>query len=331
MLAAPALAIAKPEVLIGSGIKEPFGMDFLPDGRLVFVEFGGHRVVRVEADGKITILAGDGSKGFADGPGDRAKFDSPHNLSVAADGSIYVADTFNHRVRKIDAKTNAVTTVAGTGKKGFAGDGGPAAEAAFDQTYHVEVAKDGKSLLVCDLGNRRIRSVDLKSGKVATLVGSGKKGVPADGTAAADAPLVDPRAVASGHDGAIYVLERAGHALRVVRNGKIETVAGTGKPGYSGDGEEALKAAFNGPKFLWVERSGDVLVADTENHAIRRLVDKCKTIRPLAGVGTKGKELGDEWAEVGLSRPHAVAVGKDGSVYVADSDNDRVLVERPAK
>lgn len=324
LLAALPAAAADKLTLFASGMSEPFGMDFL-DGRVVLTEFGGHRVVQLDGAGKVTVLAGSGTKGFADGVGEKAQFNAPHNLAVAPDGAIYIADTLNHRVRKLDPKTRTVTTIAG-GEKGFAGDGGPAKDARFDQAYHVALEPGGKGLFVCDLGNRRIRRIDLEAGTILTAAGNGKKGVPEDGAEANKAPLVDPRAVAADKDGRLWILERGGNCLRVVEDGKIRTVVGTGEKGFAGDGGLASKAKLDGPKFLWIDPAGDVLIADTENHCIRKYVRKDGTISRVAGTGKKGAgEPGGTGPEVALSRPHGVAVGLDGALYVADSDNGRVL------
>src|SRR4029079_16683233 len=122
------------------------------------------------------------------------------------------------------------------GKKGFSGDGGPAKDAMFNETYHVVLDRDQKHLYVADLGNKRIRCIDLAAGTVLTIAGNGKAGVPADGSKAVESPLSDPRACALDSTGRLYILERGGNALRVVEDGKIRTVAGTGKPGAEGDG-----------------------------------------------------------------------------------------------
>jgi sugar lactone lactonase YvrE len=323
LVAAPAGA-ADNLVPFADNLKAPFGMDFL-DGQLVVTEFGGHRVIRIDAAGKVTPLAGSGKKGFADGVGDKAEFNAPHNLAVGPDGTIYVADTLNHRVRKLDPKTGAVTTIAG-GEKGYAGDGGPAKDARFNEAYHVCLDAGGKNLFVCDLGNRRIRKIDLASGTVATVAGNGQRGAPADGSVAAEAPLVDPRVVTVDKAGRIWILERSGNALRVVEDGKIRTVAGTGEKGSTGDGGPALKAKLDGPKYLWIDPAGDVLIADTNNHCIRKYAVKDGTIARVAGTGKKGKgEPGGPMVEVALNEPHGVAVGPDGTMYVADSMNGRIL------
>src|SRR4051812_3448382 len=158
LAAAPAAAAAR-LVLFAAGLRAPFGMDFR-DGQMVVAEFGGHRVIALDKDGKATVLAGSGRMGFADGVGEKAEFNATHNLAVAPDGAIYVADTLNHRVRKLDPKTGMVTTIAGGGK-GFAGDGRPAKDARFNEAYHVALEPGGKALFVCALGNRRIRRIDL--------------------------------------------------------------------------------------------------------------------------------------------------------------------------
>ena len=146
-------------------------------------------------------------------------------------------------------------------------------------------------------------------------------------TTPARRPLVDPRAVALDGRGNLYILERSGHALRVVdRSGKIRTVAGTGKQGDSGDGGDARQARLNGPKHLCVDASGNVLIADTENHRIRIYRPEDGTIRAVAGTGRKGtKGLGGPPADAELSQPHGVTIGPGGIVYIADSSNNRIL------
>lgn len=324
LLAAVPTAAADRLVLFADRLQAPFGMDFL-DGRLVLTEFGGHRIVVLDQDGQPTVLAGSGKPGFADGVGDRAAFNAPHNLAVAPDGTIYIADTSNHRVRRLDPKSRIVTTIAGA-EKGYAGDGGPAKDARFDQAYHVALDAEAKNLFVCDLGNRRIRKIDLAAGTVVTVAGNGKRGAPADGAVAADAPLIDPRVVTVDRAGRIWVLERSGNALRVVEDGKIRTVAGTGEKGFAGDGGLAARARLDGPKYLWIDPAGDVLIADTNNHCVRKYSPKDGTITRVVGSGTKGKgEPGGPPTDVSLNEPHGVAIGPDGTVYVADSLNGRVL------
>ncbi|MEZ6142316.1 MAG: hypothetical protein R3B84_17285 [Zavarzinella sp.] len=305
------------------GLMAPFGMDY-QDKVMVIAEYKGHRILAITPDGKVTTIAGSPKVGTTDGPAAEALFNQPHNVVVGNNGLLYVADTMNHTIRVIDTSKKTVATLAGS-EKGFAGDGGSFAEAKFNQAYHVALSADKNTLYLADLGNRRIRALDLVKKTVTTVVGNGQRGVPADGTEATKAPLMDPRAVTVDAKGNIWILERGGHCLRVVENGKIRTVAGNGKKAGTGDGGPALQASMDGPKFLWVEASGNILIADTENHIIRRVVVKDGTIQRIAGTGKKGTKVGPSWKEVELNQPHGVSVGPDGLLYIADSTNNRVL------
>jgi len=310
-------------------IVSPFGVGFDTGGTLFFVEMLGHRVRKIGPDSLVTTLAGTGREGSGgdDGPAARAELNGPHSLAVARNGDVLVADTWNNRVRKIDARSGRITNFAGTGRKGFSGDGGPATQADFGGIYCLALDQGGQTLVLADLDNRRVRRVDMNTGIVSTVAGNGKKGLPADGDDARSAPLVDPRAVALDGRGNLYILERAGHALRVVdRAGKIRTVAGTGQPGDSGDGGDARQARLNGPKHLCVDARGNVLIADTENHRVRLYRSEDGTIQAVAGTGRKGtKGLGGPPGTAELNQPHGVTVGPGGILYIADSSNNRIL------
>ncbi|MBM3876385.1 MAG: hypothetical protein FJ386_06665 [Verrucomicrobia bacterium] len=308
----------------------PFGVDFDRAGQLFLVEMGGgERVRKVDAKGILTTIAGTGQKGFAGdaGPAAQAQFNGMHNLAVAPNGDIFVSDTWNSRVRKIDAQSGVITTVAGTGTKGFTGEGGPAVKADFGNIYCVSLDPQAENLLLADLDNRRIRAVNLKTGIARTIAGNGQRGTPEDGAEAAKSPLVDPRAVCADAKGTIYVLERGGHALRAVTpDGRIRTVAGTGQKGLSGDGGEARLATLNGPKHLCMDHDGSVLIADTENHVIRRYSPGTEKITRVAGSGRKGTGgVGGPPLELEMSQPHGVTVHRDGTLFITDSGNHRVL------
>ena len=337
-LASGAAARAEKLVLVAGGdgvsapeakLHEPFGVDFDRAGNLYLVEFAGHRVRKIDDKGVLHTVAGAGTKGFAgdDGPAVKAQFNSMHSLAVAPNGDVYVADTWNNRVRKIESKTGTIHTIAGTGAKGFGGDGGPATNARFGGIYCLSLDAKGERLYLADLDNRRIRVVNLRSGVVETVAGNGERGVPADGTEARKAPLVDPRAVAVDAKGNVYILERSGHALRVVdAEGKIRTVAGTGKKGFRGDDGDALHAEFNGPKHLCVDGDGNVLIADTENHVIRKYLPRESKVVRVAGTGRMGRAgLNGRPQDAELNRPHGVTIRSDGILYISDSGNDRIL------
>jgi sugar lactone lactonase YvrE len=307
----------------------PFGVGFDAAGTLYFVEMPGQRVRSINPDRLLTTLAGTGAKGAGGdgGPAELAQLNGPHSLAVAKNGDVFVADTWNNRVRKIDSRSGKISNVAGTGRLGFSGDGGLATQADFGGIYCLALDEGEQALFLADLDNLRVRRVELKTGIVSTMAGNGNKGVPRDGDLARSAPLVDPRAVALDDKGNVYILERSGHALRVVdRAGKIRTVAGTGEPGGSGDGGDARLARLSGPKHLCVDTRGDVLIADTENHKIRLYNPNDGTIRAVAGTGRKGaKGLGGPPEAADLNQPHGVTVGPGGILYIADSSNNRIL------
>jgi sugar lactone lactonase YvrE len=281
----------------------------------------------------LTILAGTGEKGHEGdgGPGSKATFNGMHALAIAPDGAVYIADTMNNCIRKFDPKTAVISAFAGTGEKGFEGDGGPALKAKFGGVYSIALDGKGEKMFIADLDNRRVRMIDMKSGTVGTIAGNGQKGVPEDRVMAIESPLVDPRAVAVDSQGRVYILERGGHALRVVGpGGKIRTVAGTGKAGSVGDDGDALKAQFNGPKHLCVDADDNVIIADTENHVIRKCLVKEGKIVRVAGNGKKGMAgVGGSPLEAELNQPHGVFIGPGGVLCIADSTNNRILrVER---
>jgi DNA-binding beta-propeller fold protein YncE len=315
---AAAVSLAAPpssgrvELVAGDGLNEPFGVDFDAAGNTYIVEMGGNRVTAVDTRGGRKVLATD--------------FKGPHHLLVGPDHALYVTDTWNYRVRRFDLRTGASTVVAGTGEKAYSGDGGPATAAAFGGIFSI--AFHGGDLYICDLDNRRIRRVSAKTGIVTTVAGNGEKGVPKDGEEALTQPLVDPRAIAIDKKGNLYIAERGGHALRVVdAAGRIRTVAGTGVAGSGGDDGPALAAQLNGPKHIFAEPSGDVLITDTENHVIRRYLPRDGSIHRVAGTGVVGTGgIGGAALECPLNRPHgAVIHPKTGALYISDSENHRVL------
>jgi len=306
-------------------LSSPFGVDFDDAGNLYLVEMTDGRVRKLSKDGMLAVIAGTGEKGLLDGAGAAAQFNGIHNLAIQ-DDEVLLADTWNNCVRSLDLRTGNVRRLVGTGQKGFSGDGGPASVAMFGGIYCVSLGSD-EQIYLADLDNLRIRAVVRKTGLVRTVAGNGRKGVPPDGAVATNAPLVDPRAVIADSRGRVYILERGGNALRVVEtNGTIRTVAGTGKTGFTGDGGAAREATLNGPKHLCFDFNGDVLIADTENHVIRKyLVREGKIVR-VAGNGRKGNQGVDgPPLEVELNQPHGVYVDRGGTLFISDSSNNRVL------
>jgi sugar lactone lactonase YvrE len=311
-----------------SRVDGPFAVDFDQAGNVYIAEMPGARVRKVDAAGTITTVAGTGQTGFSGdgGPATRAQLNGPHHLLVTAVWGLLIADTYNYRIRRV-ASNGTITTLAGTGQRAYGGDGGSAVDARFGNTFCLALDQRRGLLYLADGDNRRVRVIDLATGRVETAAGNGTRGVPQDGGEAKTQPLVDPRAVALDSRGTLYILERSGHALRAVDpDGRIRTVAGTGQRGYSGDGAEALQATFNGPKHLIVDASDDVVIADTENHVIRKYLPRTGRIVLVAGTGRAGAGgVGGPPAAVSLNQPHGVAFDAQGALYISDSTNDRVL------
>lgn len=300
-------------------LHSPFGVDFDGQGNMYIVELEGGRVHKMDTRGKLTQLAGDGSKTYLGdgGPAAKATFNGMHNVAVTPAGDLYIADSWNHCVRKIDGKTGTISTVAGTGEPGFSGDGGPATKAQFNFLMCVSLNPANDKLYVADLKNLRVRMIDLKTQVVTTVAGNGQKGVPQDGKPATQSPLVDPRAVAVDAKGQVYVLERGGHALRVVdRAGKITTVVGTGKRGTAVGA--ALETQLGSPKHLAIDAQDHVIIADEANRRILKYDPTQHQVAILLGKGATKPNRG-------LSKPHGVCVHQDGTIYIVDTGHHRIL------
>lgn len=297
---------------------EPFGVNFDKEGNWYICEYKGQRVTRVDLKGIITLFAGTGEQGYGGdgGPADQAKFNEPHSLYIKSN-QMYVADTRNNRVRKVDLKSKVITTIAGTGVAGYSGDGGPATEAQFSATYDLALDEKSSRLYIADLNNRRIRLVDLKTGIVRTIAGTGVQGVPQNGAKAAESPLVDPRAVVLDQQGNLYILSRRGNALRVVsKDGIIRTLVGPGD----------VIPDLNGPKHLCVDLQGSVVIADTENHLIRKYSPRDGKLATIVGTGEKGDRIDPvDPLKTQLNRPHGVSIDRSGALYISDSYNHRIL------
>jgi sugar lactone lactonase YvrE len=301
-----------------SPLKSPFGIDFEPSGSLIIVELEGGRVHRASSDGAFATIAGNGQMGYAgDGQAPiHAVFNGMHNVAVTRRGDIYIADTWNHCVRKIAADSSTIHTIAGTGKAGFSGDGGPAEKATFDYMMCVSLDAAEEHLYLADINNRRIRVLDLSTGIVDTIAGNGQEGVPPDGSVAKDSPLVDPRAVAVDSENRVYVLERTGNALRMVTpDGIISTVAGTGREGNrDGKGDDA---ELKSPKHLCIDGDDNVLIADEGNDLIRKYNSHDGTLTTVLG-NKRGTP------PISLLHPHGVCI-EGGVLYVVDTGHDRIL------
>ena len=295
-------------------LADPFATGFDAHGNTYISEMTNNRVLKVDSRGQLTVFAGTTKKGGAGdgGPAVDAEFNGPHHLIVAKNGDVFVADTWNRKIRRIDPQTGIVTTFAGTGAQGYKGDGGPAKDAEFSGIYSLSFDAAQENLYLADLENRRVRAIEMKSGKVRLIAGNGAKGIPVDGSEAATSPLFDPRAVAVAKSGDVYILERGGNALRVVdTKGKIRTVL--------------PPVVLKGPKHLWMDHDDSVLIADSDNDVIRRYLPNEKRAVLVAGTGKRGGALNADALKTELRQPHGVNVDGQGRVYICDSMNGRVL------
>ena len=322
---------------VDATLNNPFDVVFDAAGNLIFSDTYNHCIRRVDArTGIIETVAGCGEEGYSGdgGPARKARFKQPYGLAVGPDGSIYTADRLNAVVRRIEPAAGVVTTFAGNGGKGFSGDGGPAASAGMVEPNGLAFSRDGTRLYIADVADNRVRAVDMRSGVISTFAGTGAAAHDGDGGAAVAAAVFGARAVApKPDDDSVYVLERQGSSLRLVApDGTIATVASTGEKGYGGDGGPAASAIFDRPKEMTLDRDGNVLIVDTENHAIRFIDWKADRVSTIAGNGRHGfSGDGIPATRSSLARPHGVAVGPDGAFYIADTENNRIRKVSPPR
>jgi len=279
---------------------------------IIVADTGNHGVKKTTTPkhDKVSSLAGTGKEGYRDGEVSVAQFHSPSGVAVDGEGSFIVADTANHRIRKITPQ-GQVSTLAGTGWGHRDGEG---PVALFNEPCGIAVNGDG-NLVVADSCNHCIRLVT-PQGQVSTLAGTGKKGYK-DGNGT-DAQFNEPFGVAVETNGNILVSDKLNHCIRkITPQGQVSTMAGSGKKGYQ-DGE-GTDAQFNEPCGVAVDEAGRVVLADRANHRIR-LITSQGQVSTLAGTG-KGGLLEGEGTEAQFNRPTGLAVDRDGNVIVADTDN----------
>ncbi|WP_339736207.1 hypothetical protein [uncultured Gimesia sp.] len=313
-------------------VGEPYGLTLGPDGALYVCEIKSHVIRRIdEKAGTISTVAGSGKKGYSGdgGPALEAKLNEPYEVRFDKAGNMYFVEMVNNIVRRVDAQTGKIETIAGTGKKGFSGDGGLATEATFSRPHSIALDHND-NLYICDIGNHRIRRVDLKTGIVSTFSGTGARKPTPDGAKVSGTPLNGPRALDFFNDGsgkgALYLALREGNKVYRIDLGNetLHHIAGTGKKGYTGHGGPAKKATLSGPKGISVAPNGDIYLADTESHTIRVIRKKNGIIETAVGDGKKGDGPDGDPTKCRMARPHGVYVGPDGNVYIGDSETYRV-------
>ncbi|MEU2339849.1 RICIN domain-containing protein [Streptomyces sp. NPDC013172] len=313
-------------------LKHPYGVAVDSTGVLYVTEYNNHRVRKITADGTISTVAGTGTKGYSGdcGLAVSAQLHQPRGVAVDSAGTLYIADTENHRVRKITAD-GKICTVAGTGTKGYSGDGGPATAAQLDGPYGVAVDSSG-TLYIAEYNNRRVRKI-ATGGTISTVAGTGTAGSDGDGGPAVLAKLNRPCAVAVGRAGDLYIADAGNHRVRrIAADGKISTVAGTGTKGFSGDDGPGTSAKLDSPYGVAIDGVGTLYIVGFNNHRVRKVTADGQ-ISTLAGTGTAGCDGdGGPAALAQLNNPLGLAVDRVGTLYIADHVNHRVRkVALPAR
>jgi len=276
--------------------------------------------------GTITTAAGTGAATYSgDGNApEAAQLNQPASSVVDGAGTIYIADTANNAVRRI--KNGAITTIAGSGNAGFLGDGGAATSAQLSGPTALALDAAG-DLFIADTGNNRIREISVQTGDISTIAGDGTANFAGDGGAATVAELMAPAGVAVDLTGNVYIADTGNNRIRLVSaaTGFIATIAGNGTPALAGDGAAASAAELNHPSALALDFNGNLLIADTANAEVRRIVLSTGTITAVAGNGSAG--FGGDGADAtsaSLSSPSGITVDASGDLYIADAGNNRI-------
>src|ERR1035437_6563051 len=292
----------------------PEGVAVDSAGNLYIADPGSERVRKV-SNGVITTVAGNGTQGFSgdNGPPTIAQLNGPSGVAVDAAGSLYIADTYNHLVRKVS--NGVITTVAGNGTQGFSGDNGPATSAQLGFPEGLAVDSAG-SLYIADQENNRIRKVS--NGVITTVAGGGTSGLGDNGPATS--AQLTPSGVAADSAGNLYIADTGNIRIRKVSNGVITTVAGGGS--FLGDNGPATSAQLVNPLGVAVDSAGNLYIPDAGNNRIRKVSGG--VITTVAGGGSAG--LGDNGPATSaeLDGPVGVAVDSAGNLYIADQGNNRV-------
>ncbi|MFH1957286.1 MAG: LamG-like jellyroll fold domain-containing protein [bacterium] len=302
----------------------PTGIAVDSSGNVYVADQYNNRIRKVNTSGTITTFAGTGSSGYSgdDGTATSAQLYFPTGVAVDSSGNVYIADQYNHRIRKVNT-SGTITTFAGTGSWGYSGDGGYATSAQLYYPLGVEVDDSG-NVYIADRSNHRIRKVN-PSGIITTFAGTGSSGYSGDGGDATFAQLYYPSGVAIDSSGNVYIADQDNHRIRKVNtSGTITTFAGTGSGGYSGDDGSATSAQLYSPFGVSVDDSDNVYIADQYNHRIRK-VDTSGIITTVAGTGSGGYSGdGGTATSAQLYYPWGVAINSSGNVYIADTTNHRI-------
>ncbi|MBB5315636.1 NHL domain-containing protein [Tunturibacter empetritectus] len=305
----------------------PSAIVFDSAGNLYFAETGNHVIRKVDTSGNLTTIAGTGTQGFSGdtGPATSATLDSPQGLALDAANNLYLADTHNHRIRRINLATGLITTIAGS-IPGFSGDGAPALSAQLNLPTGLAIDASG-NLYLADTGNHRIRKITSTTGLITTIAGTGTQGYSGDGAPALSAAIDSPTGIGIDASNNLYLADTHNHSIRKITSstGLITTIAGTGLPGFSGDTAPASAATLALPHGLTADAAGNLYLADTANHRIRRIDATTGLITTVVGDGTQAF-AGDNGppTAASLDSPTATSLSPASSLTLSDTGNQRI-------
>jgi sugar lactone lactonase YvrE len=266
----------------------------------------------------VETLVGTGVPGFS-----ASQVNNPYGLVMGPDGGLYFCDLDNQRIRRVDLTTKVMTTIAGNGERGYRGDGGPAVAAALNKPHELRFDRRG-DLYVAERDNHVIRKIDMRSGVITTVAGTGTAGFSGDGGPAVAAVLRQPHSIAFDRDGTLLICDIGNHRIRRLNlaTGIIETYAGTGEARATPDGAPVTGTPLRGPRTIEVAPNGDLYVALREGNAIYRIDSRTQILHHIAGTGEQGYTGdGRSGRAATLGGPKGLALARDGSLYIADTEN----------
>lgn len=276
----------------------------------------------------VSTFAGTGAKGYSGdgGPATEAKMDNPFGVVRGPDGALWYCEYTGQRIRRI-TPDGKIHLVAGTGKTGYSGDGGPATEATFNLPHELRFGPKRGNLFIVDMMNHAVRKIDMKTGVITTVVGNGKPGYSGDGGPAKDAQLRNPHSIQFDAQGDLYICDIGNNVIRKVtmKTGVITTFAGTGKPGDTPDGAQIAGTPLKGPRSLDFDRAGNLWVCTREGNQVFKFDLAAGRIHLVAGNGKKGfTGNGGPAKQATLSGPKGVAVDAAGNAWLVDTESHTI-------